>query len=578
MARPIEAKRQELGTPPVFYDNLRQFYREFWHRLMMLGVVSFLFYLPQPGWAQDEFEPAAAEAKPTPLKPTIERTSVPSRLGYIDEHLQKAWEAAGVRPSNPCTDAEFLRRAFLDLLGRVPNVRDAQAFLESKEPTKRGKLIDYLLAHPDYSKNFGLVYTNLLVGRSDRDRQIDRAALTAWLRKQFSENRPWNETAFELISAKGSNKENGAVNFSLAHFADEKVNLTSFTTRIFLGQQIQCTQCHDHPENSWKQQDFWGINAFYRGTRSRPVERVDDTGAVVNDGMEVYDEPTDEWARFENRKAIVGVVPPTYLDGRRISPGTDVDRRTELGKLITEPENDQFARAFVNRMWGHLLGRGMVHPVDDFGDHNPAATPELLDRLAADFRESGYDVKALIRWITACKAYNISSATTRQNQQDERLFSHYSLKPLTPEQLFDSLLTATSAHTTAGAVSDQLRANWARQFTVTFGNDEATETSTFQGTIPQALMMMNGELMAKATGGKSGSFLGYVLEQAQLQRKTSPVRFAVDQIYLAALGRYPTPAELKRASAFLDDAENKLEVIQDLFWSLLNSSEFILNH
>jgi hypothetical protein len=503
---------------------------------------------------------------------------VPARLDYVDILLEKTWAEAGVLPSPPCTDAEFLRRAYLDLLGRVPNVREVLAFLENKDTAKRAKLIEYLLEDPDFAKNFGTLYTIILVGRSERDRQIDRAALTSWLRQQFAANRPWNEIAYELITAKGSNKDNGAVNFALAHFADEKVNLTSYTTRVFLGQQIQCTQCHDHPENDWKQQDFWGINAFLRGARARPIERVDASGAVVRDATELYDEPTDEWARFENRKAIVGVVPPTYLDGRRIGTSRDVDRRTELGKLITDPSNDQFARAFVNRMWGHLLGRGIVHPVDDFGDHNPPAIPDLLDKLAADFRASGYDIKALIRWITASKAYHVSSMTIRQNEQDEKLFSHFPLKPMTSEQLFDSLITATSAHTTAGAVSDRVRAEWARQFTVAFANDEAGETSTFQGTIPQALMMMNGELMAKATGGQQGSFLAYVVDQSKLQRKTTPVRYAIDMLYLAALSRYPTAAELKRASAFLNASPDTLQVVQDLFWSMLNSNEFIMNH
>lgn len=548
-----------------------------WRLGLMLGAAAFSLVCISTAnlAAQDD---TVTSPKPAATKPTISRESVPTRLAYIDEMLEAAWKDAGIKPSPPATDAEFMRRVYLDLLGRVPNVRDAQAFLESKEPTKRAKLVEYLLANPDYPKNFSIIFTNILIGRSDRDRQIDRAGLTSWLRKQFNDNRPWNEVVFELVTAKGSNKENGAANFTLAHFADEKVNLTSFTTRVFLGQQVQCTQCHDHPENDWKQQDFWGINAFFRGTRSRPVQRVDNSGAVVNDGTELYDEPTDEWAQFENRKAIVGVVPPTYLDGRKISPGTDVDRRMELGRLITEPTNDQFTRAFVNRVWGHLLGRGIVHPVDDFGDHNPPSHPELLDQLAADFRESGYDVKALIRWITSSKAYNVSSVMTRQNQEDDTLFSHFPLKPMTPEQLFDSLITATSAHTTAGEVSDQLRRQWSAQFTVAFGNDEATEASTFQGTIPQALMMMNGDLMARATGNRAGSFLSHVLEQARMQRKTAPVRYAVDQVYLAALSRYPTSAELKRASAFLDSAPDTLAVVQDLFWSLLNSSEFILNH
>jgi hypothetical protein len=525
--------------------------------------------------AQDEPGPPASGGK---VAPTFLPGDTPARLDYIDTMLAEAWRKAGVKPSAVCTDAEFVRRAYLDLLGRIPTVPEAESFLANRDPGRRAKLIETLLNHPDYAKNFGLIFRNLLVGRRPQGNQVDPEALDAWLRQQFAANRPWDEVAYELITARGWNKENGAVNFTLAHMSDQAVNLTSYTTRVFLGQQIQCTQCHDHPTNDWKQADFWGINAFYRGVRSRPHERNDASGGVANDGQDVYDEATSEWAQFENRKAIVGVVPPTYLDGRRIDASPGVDRRSALARMITEPSNEQFARAFVNRIWGHLFGRGFVHPVDDFGDHNPASVPELLDQLAADFRAGGYDVKALVRWIAASKAYQLSSIPTPQNQGDEALFSHYPLKPLTPEQLFDALITATAAHRAAGESPDRARREWLRQFVVTFANDEAGEASTFQGTIPQALMMMNGDLMAKAVGGRPGSFLASVLDEARLKGRGDPMRYCVDRLYMAALSRYPTRKELERAAAFLNSNPDTLQVLQDLFWVLLNSNEFVLNH
>lgn len=534
----------------------------------MVGLVATL------GLAVAMPAPADEPDGPTPEPKRVESI----RPDYVDALLEAAWDEAGVKPSPPCTDAEYLRRAYLDILGRIPNVQEARAFLDSKDPGKRAKLIDHLLAHPDYPKNFGNLFTITLIGRRSQAQNVDREALASWLRRQFAAERPWNEIAFEILDAKGSNKENGAVNFFLAHSADEKVNLTSFTTRVFLGQQVQCTQCHDHPSNDWKQQDFWGINAFFRGTRSREVRRVDASGAEVVDHVELYDEPTDEWARFERRNAVVGVVPPTYLDGRRISPSLDVDRRLELARMITAEDNDQFARAFVNRLWGHFLGRGFVHPVDDFGDHNPPSHPELLAKLADDFRADGYNVKDLIRWIAASRAYQVSSAMTRANEKDDFLYSHFLVRPMNPEQLFDSLITATSAHKVAGSAPERQRQAWLNQFVVTFANDEAGEASTFQGTIPQALMMMNGELMDRAVGGEPGSFLRHVLEEARLQRKVPPVRYAVDLLYLAALSRYPTPADLKRTSAFLGSSPDTLNVLADLFWALLNSNEFILIH
>jgi hypothetical protein len=508
-----------------------------------------------------------------------ESTGSAVKPDYIDVMLRQAWEEAGVTPSPTCTDAEFLRRAYLDILGRIPNVQEARAFLANGDEGKREKLVNYLLEHPDYPKAFGNEFAILLIGRRTQDRDVDGAALSSWLRKQFAANRPWNEVAYELITASGSNKDNGAVNYSLAHMQDNAVNLTSFTSRIFLGQQIQCTQCHDHPSNDWKQKDFWGINAFFRGMRKEEVRKPDRNGTDVVDHVELRDEPTDEWAYFEARNAVTGAAPPTFLDGRRISPGMDVpSRREELGKLITAKDNDQFARAYVNRIWGHFMGRGIVHPVDDFGDHNEPSHPELLDRLTEDFVANGYNTKDLIRWITASQAYHVSSIMTPKNDKDDVLFSHFLVRPMKPEQMFDSLITATSAHKAAGNASEQQRQAWLGQFVVTFANDEAGETSNFQGTIPQALMMMNGELMAKATGGEVGSFLRHVFDEAQAQRKVPAIRYAVEMIYLASLSRHPSSAELKRASAFLGSGPDTVQVLEDLFWALLNSNEFVLIH
>jgi hypothetical protein len=494
---------------------------------------------------------------------------------YINEMIREAWANSSVKPSPTAPDADFLRRAYLDLLGRIPTVQEATAFLESRDKGKRTKLVEYLLAHPDYPKNFGNVWTVILIGRQNQGRNVDRDALRSWLRRQFAENRPWNEVAYELIAAKGSNKENGAVNYTLAHMEFGAVPLTSITTRVFLGQQIQCTQCHDHPSNDWKQADFWGINAFYKGVRARDIQKPDATGAEKYDHTELSDEPTDAYSSYDRRNGMVGIAFPKFLDGRKISQGRDVDRRRELAKFITV-DNDDFARAMVNRMWAHFLGRGFVHPVDDFGPHNPPSHPELLDKLAADFKASGYDVKQLIRWIMASQAYNLSSATTKDNDKDEVLFSHMALKPMSPEQLFDSLLVATAAHKAGGGDSDRRRDEWLKQFVTTFANDEGDESTNFQGTIPQALMMMNGPLMAEAVGCKPGSFLYDVLEQAKLQTRVAPELFVVNRLYLAALSRHPSPRELAAAREFLATDPNSIAVVEDMFWALLNSNEFTL--
>jgi hypothetical protein len=504
-------------------------------------------------------------------------SSIP-QVAAIDKGIAEGWEAAGVKPARPATDEEYLRRAYLDLLGRIPTVQEARAFLSMKEHDRRGKLVEHLLNHADFAKNFATQWSVLLIGRGNQGRMVDRAELTNWLRKQFGSDRPWNEIVHELVAATGSNKENGAANFVLAHLEFGGVPLTSKTTRLFLGKQIQCTQCHDHPSNDWKQADFWGINAFFKGIKTEQVTRPNNTGGEVYDHTVLKDEPTDAYVSFDKRNGMVGIAFPRFLDGRKISQGTDVIRRAELGKLIADPKNEALAQAFVNRMWSHFLGRGFVNPVDDFGPHNQATCPEVLEQLSKDFQESGYNVKALCRWIMATQAYQLSSIRTKGSEKDEGAFASMPLRPMSPEQLFDSLLTATSAHK-AGTVDDgnRRRDAWLRQFTFAFANDEAEESTSFQGTIPQALMMMNGELMREALSGKPGSFLADVCERASHGGR-SPETYMVDSIYLAALSRHPSAKELNQAREYLHNFPDSLQVLQDLFWALLNSNEFILIH
>ena len=539
------------------------------HRGTLAFVALFVLSLIRPLCADDAVAKSGSRATVT-------------RLEFIDAMLKASWEENDVKPSRRAGDEEFLRRAYLDMLGRTPNIREAGAFLKvvekGKDGEKRAKLIEYLLEDPDYAKNFATLWKVVLLGRKMPEREVNPNALTGWLRRQFAENRPWNETARDLVTAKGSNKENGAVNFTLAHMGDGAVNLTSLTTRVFLGQQIQCTQCHDHPANDWKQADFWGINAFYKGLKREEVRTANAAGLETTDYYILSDEPSDQHSSYERRDARLGIAFPTFLDGRKISQDKDVNRREALGNFITESSNDSFAKAYVNRTWGHFFGRGFVQPIDDFGPQNPPSHPELLDKLAQQFKESGYDTKALVRWIMNSDAYSLSSSSTKENSKDETLFTHMALKPMTPEQLFDSLIVATAAHK-AGGGEDQgrRRDQWLGQFVIAFANDEGEESLNFQGTIPQALMMMNGELMEKAVGGRAGSFLADLLERGRLQSRGSVEAYVVNNLYLAALSRSPTRRELDTARAYLLNNPDTIQVMEDMFWALLNSNEFVLN-
>jgi hypothetical protein len=276
----------------------------------------------------------------------------------------------------------------------------------------------------------------------------------------------------------------------------------------------------------------------------------------------------------------VKVAYPKYFD-QQIDPGPQVNRRAEFARLVTDGEDLQLAKAMVNRTWGHFFGYGFTKPVDDMGPHNPPSHPELLDRLAEEFAKSGYDMKQLIRWITHCEAYQLTSRFSGSNEIDNPaagetpLFSHVYVKMMTAEQLYDSLIIATEAHKSgrsSWAEAEQQRQEWLQQFVSTFGTDENDEATTFNGSIPQALMMMNGPLIENATSINQGSFLHTVLAD-----NSSPAQKA-QRLYLAVLSRRPTRNELNAASQLIGQYPNPLNGYQDLFWALLNSNEFILVH
>jgi hypothetical protein len=283
---------------------------------------------------------------------------------------------------------------------------------------------------------------------------------------------------------------------------------------------------------------------------------------------------------FENRQAIMKVAYPKYFD-QQIDPDPQINRRAEFAKLVTEGDDLQLARAIVNRLWGHFFGYGFTKPVDDMGPHNPASHPELLERLAEEFAKSGYQTKQLIRWITNSEAYHLTSRFNDSNEIDNPaagetpLFSHMYVKMMTAEQLYDSLIVATDAHKSgrsSWAEAEEQRQEWLQQFVSTFGTDENDESTTFNGSIPQALMMMNGPLIENAVSISQGSFLHAVLAD-----NSSPAQ-KVQALYLAALSRRPTRNELNAASQLVRRYPNPLNGYQDLFWALLNSNEFILVH
>ncbi len=496
--------------------------------------------------------------------------------GYVDNEIQ---------PSDFAEDDEWIRRVYLDIVGRIPTLTETKEFLDNENVRKRPALIESLLESPDYIRNFTTIWTNNCIGRGT-PRRVSRQGMEKFFREAFAKNRPWDQVVVDIVTAEGHFEENGAVNYTLAQMQlpDDAVQLTAKTTKLFLGMQVQCTQCHNHPFNNWQQSQFWEFNSFFRQVQKQDHRKFDEqTGRQVDDYSEVLTRDFSGGVFFEKRSGLMQVAFPVY-NGKEVEPDA-FDRRKEFGKLLVETDGEEaplIAQAFVNRMWGQFFGYGFTRPVDDMGPHNPASHPVVLERISDEFVKSGYDVKQLVRWIANTEAYSRTSRFGEDNQIDNPaagevpLFSHMYIKSMQAEQLYDSLIVASSAHKSGKGgwdAQEEQRRRWMQQFVVAFDTDENDEATTFNGTIPQALMMMNSELIEKAVNADRGSFLyetfsGPGKEVAKMQ-----------DLYLAALSRRPSRSEISKATRLIAQyGPNKVQAYQDLFWALLNSNEFILVH
>ena len=516
-------------------------------------------------------------------------------IAEIDRLIARSWEENGVQPSPVADDAAWLRRVWLDLGGHIPEGDLVLAFDRDKSESKRSAEVAKLLDSPDSVRHFSTVWTNLAIGQGQPDR-TSRLGMRRFFRNAFARNVPWNEVVFDLITAEGHFEENGATNFLLSQMIDDDdgVQATAKATRLLLGMQVQCTQCHNHPFNDWKQDQFWQFNSILKAARRVDYEEFNEqTGQQDFVYAELLRRPLEGGEFFEKRNGVMMVAFPQAF-GKVFGEGSDTNRRAAFAAAITglEPDaegfpvpseegpsvTDQVARAFVNRTWAHFHGYGFTRPVDDMGPHNPPSHPELLDYLTGQFIESGYNVRRLITWVTGAQAYQLSSQATKENRVDDPsagetpLFSHMAVKRMTAEQLYDSLLIATEAQKAGQsdweAIEDQKR-EWLGQFITAFGTDDLTESTTFNGSIPQALMMMNGELTSAAVNAEAGSYLNRVFAAER------DPEAAVNRLFLAALGRKATGKEKSAAAQLIRQSEQPIYGYQDLFWALLNSNEFV---
>ena len=554
-------------------------------------------------WAQSESHATPATPSPETKEETGRRggTAVSNygipQVAKINEEVRRVWADNQLAPSPPATDVEWCRRVYLDVIGRIPSVDELRAFTASRDADRKAKLVNKLLtdeAYTDeYARNWTTIWTNILIGRNgglDNNTMINREGMQKYLRDSFARNKPYDRMVHDLVTATGSTAPgsedfNGATNFLVMKLDENAAQATAMTAKIFLGLQVQCTQCHNHPFNDWKQQKFWEFNAFFRQTRAARLGMRREMGnaRLMNQDFAGEDnKPQEAIIFYEERNGRLLSAYPVFVDGTEIGKSgylTECDRRSELGKLIVN--SPYMDKAMANRMWQHFLGYGFTKPVDDLGPHNNPSHPALLDYLGEQFRYVSHDIKELIKWITLSEAYSLSSRITKGNTKDDPLlgeqpkFSHFYLRQMRAEELYESLLVATEAHKTRGSFEEveRQKADWLRQFTLAFGTDEGDEATTFNGTIPQALMLFNGDLIKKAIDTSNGSFLHRVAA-SNLKPEAK-----IDYLFNAALSRDPNKNEITVANQLLVARKGDgAAALQDIFWAVLNSNEFIIQH
>jgi hypothetical protein len=555
---------------------------------------------------------APPKAEPAKVQRVIvaKTPDVAEMAKVINDKLEEGWKANKITPSHEVSDLEFMRRASLDIIGRVPTWDEIKVYEKDGADKRRSLLIERLLSHEDYPRHWANVWSNWLLTRSGTfGRGVYHEQMDVWLEDQFAQNRPYSEMVKALLTAEGENTKHGEVNFILAHVGEqirdpklvseeghfEMVPLTSRITRLFLGIQIQCAQCHDHPFlGSLKQEKFWGVNAFLRQVNRKgtlamarnqtpgPLELVDDT-SVNQEALGFYEKRNGVKL---NEKA---VFLPTGPQKKAHKLSVDENKKDAQGKKRREEladsliEHDQFPKAIVNRYWGVFFGRGFVNPIDDFNDQNPPSNPELLNELGLKFKHYGYDLKSLIRWICNSDAYQLSCVANKTNDKPEQeaLFSRMMLKSMSPEQLYESLMVATNkiAVQSKQEKKDQ-RNTWLEGLITNFGDDEGNEVN-FNGTVVQALMMMNGQNINDAITLKDKGTVANAMTSSRSEDEV------IAKLFLASVTREPTKKEqaqirelfkLARPENIAKDSKEPAAKYHDLFWALLNSNEFLLNH
>ncbi len=570
----------------------------------------------------------APASSPAPLPSSVVGQS--AEASALDALVDAAWAEKGIVPAGDVDDATFLRRVSIDLAGRVPTVDEAATFLADSAVDKRVRVVEKLLDSDDHAMHLARTWERTLLGPPTKAKLVDRGALRNWLLAKFKSDTPWDVISRELVTAEGVSSVggargpasyaddparaeeerkagvNGATNYSL-RFAQSPADLAGSVSRSFMGVQIQCAQCHDHKSEKWTQADFRGLSAVFTRMAAKPIDRTKGEVPIID--LQSASAPQRRLMRKNEEIALFAKTPPRALDGASLP--ADDGARKGFATWMTAPENPWFAKAMVNRVWAELHGAGLVDPVDDLRPSNPAVMPAVLDHLAEQFEERGYDLDWLYATLVSSKVY---SRALGQNGGYSGLFASASMRPLSGDALLDSIFVAADVDSLledrAPGRAATLKALARRRMSFVFEEDAESNAEISDGTLQQAFFTMNGVLPVAATTYSEGSLLMRLLANEDDKR-------VIEQLYLATLGRYPSASELERARAFVRSSHeedpdepapaaksnkgkgkgkakgmmaadagippralrsraknDRQRGFEDLFWALLNSSEF----
>lgn len=488
---------------------------------------------------------------------------------YVDELALAKWKKLGLRPSPVCDDATFLRRATIDLCGRLPTIEEVKAFAADSGADKRTKLIERLLDSPDYPAYFALRWGSIL--RNSNLAGADQAAFAfhAWIKDTIARNRPYDEFVRGIVAAAGEWQDAPAINWYWQNRDDQLHQVTADVAQIFLGVRLQCAKCHHHPYERWGQADYYGLAGFFTrlGRKSFGQPPPYFASATVTTG---------------EKDPLTGKAPePKYPDGDAPKFTTEDDPRHALVDWMVKAENPFFAKALVNRLWGHFMGRGLFHEVDDQRDTNPPSNPELLDALAKDFVAHKFDMKHVIRTIATSRVYQLGSAPTEHNKDDRQNFARYYARRLPAEVFLDSVNHATGTKAGFNGVGANGRAidlpheGFGSYFLDTFDRPKRVtvcecERST-GATLSQVLLLANSDEIENKIAAGDGRI-------AKLMKDKKQPADAIEELYLSSLSRPPTPAEKNKTLGYVEQQVNKQQALEDVLWALLNSKEFMFNH